>query len=117
MQKLKAHALRKPPSLAAVRRDVPAGLERVVQRLLAKEPAQRYQTPAEVSAALAPFAAGAAPPRNAGRRPWRRLAVAAAAALVLLLASLIVYRISTDHAVRVTPRFLRYRARRIQFRR
>jgi WD40 repeat protein/serine/threonine protein kinase len=96
MQKLKAHALRKPPMLAAIRADLPAGLEQVVQRLLAKEPSRRFQNPAEVAEALAPFATLSRRPEKPTRRPrWRRLAVAASA-LCLLLASVIVYRVATD---------------------
>jgi serine/threonine protein kinase/WD40 repeat protein len=95
-QKLKAHALRKPPPLAALRPDLPAGLEQVVQRLLAKEPSERFQTPAEVAEALAPFAAGSPGVEKARRSLWRSLAVAAAG-LVLMLAALIAYRISTDN--------------------
>ena len=38
------------------RRDLPPGLLAVVERMMAKDPEQRYQTPAEVVAALAPFA-------------------------------------------------------------
>ena len=39
--------------------DLPPGLAAVLDRMLAKEPADRYQTPAEVAEALRPFAAGA----------------------------------------------------------
>jgi len=45
-----------PPSVRAARRDVPAGLDAVVAKLMARDPADRYRTPAEVAAALAPFA-------------------------------------------------------------
>ncbi len=93
MQKLKAHSLRQPAPLSRARPGLPAGLEPVVRRLLAKEPAKRYQAPAELAAALAPFTVG--PAAKVPRRR-RRLALAGAAALVLLLASLIVYRFHTD---------------------
>lgn len=56
IEKLKAHAQEPPPSLTTLRRDVPPELARVVTRMLAKDPAARFQTPAEVVAALAPFA-------------------------------------------------------------
>src|SRR6202047_2908608 len=45
-----------PPLIASRRPDVTPGLARVLERMLAKDPAHRYQTPAEVVAALAPFA-------------------------------------------------------------
>lgn len=56
IEKLKAHAQEPPPSLTTLRRDAPPELARVVARMLAKDPAARFQTPAEVVAALAPFA-------------------------------------------------------------
>jgi serine/threonine protein kinase len=45
-----------PPPLSTFRKDVPAGVQEIVGRLLAKKPDDRYQTPAELAAALAPFA-------------------------------------------------------------
>ncbi|MCK4283341.1 MAG: serine/threonine protein kinase [Candidatus Brocadiae bacterium] len=40
------------PSLSAVCPDVPASVERVIEKMTAKAPADRYQTPAEVVAAV-----------------------------------------------------------------
>jgi hypothetical protein len=50
-----AHATIPPPSVTDVRPDVPAELAAVVARMLAKNPADRFQTPADVAAALVPF--------------------------------------------------------------
>jgi serine/threonine protein kinase len=97
-QKLQAHLRAAPPPLTARRSDIPAELDAVVQRMLAKAPSQRYQTPAEVAQALAPFAnvpspsprtAGPAPPpaRQNRRRGARLLRVIAG---VLVLAFLVV---------------------------
>lgn len=47
--------LEEPVSIRSRRADVPEGLEAVVKRALAKDPAQRYQTVAELAFALAPF--------------------------------------------------------------
>ncbi len=58
MEKLMQHATAPPPALQAVRADVPAGLAAVVARLLAKEPNRRFQTAAELAAALAPWCDG-----------------------------------------------------------
>jgi CheY-like chemotaxis protein len=55
--KVKGHLERDPPPLAELRADLPAGLVPVVGQMMAKDPAARYQTPAEVARALAPFAA------------------------------------------------------------
>jgi formylglycine-generating enzyme required for sulfatase activity len=46
---------KEPTPLHEVRPDVPAGLSAVVARMLAKDPARRYQTPLEVAQALAAF--------------------------------------------------------------
>src|SRR5262245_12658852 len=59
MDKVIKHATEQPPSLSALRPDLPAGLEGVVMKMMAKLPAQRYQTPGEVAEALAPFATAA----------------------------------------------------------
>jgi predicted Ser/Thr protein kinase len=55
VQTILAHMEEAPPPLPELRPDVPAGLWAIVQRMLAKDPAQRYQKPAEVAQALAPF--------------------------------------------------------------
>ncbi len=52
---LHAHQEREARPLDEVRPDVPEGLAAVVRRMMAKEPAQRYQTPGEVARALVPF--------------------------------------------------------------
>jgi formylglycine-generating enzyme required for sulfatase activity/serine/threonine protein kinase len=55
LEKLFKHVAEQPPPVEALRPDVPAGVAAVVARLLAKKPADRYQTPAEVAQALEPF--------------------------------------------------------------
>jgi WD40 repeat protein len=78
-EKLSRHAADEPVPLRQLRPDVPERLAAVVARMMAKRPADRYQTPAEAAAALAPYA-GADRPR---RRRGRRLAAVGAVALVL----------------------------------
>jgi WD40 repeat protein len=80
LDKLVAHAARPPRPLSAFRRDVPDGLLRVLERMMAKDPARRYQTPAEVAEALAPFAGQG----GRRRRGWRAAIVAAGLVLVVL---------------------------------
>jgi WD40 repeat protein/serine/threonine protein kinase len=60
-QKLLRHQQCPPPPLTARRPDLPAALLPIVDRLLAKTPEERYQTPAALADALAPIV-GAAPP-------------------------------------------------------
>ncbi|HVK13678.1 MAG TPA: protein kinase, partial [Gemmataceae bacterium] len=59
MAKMRGHHQDAPPPITAVRPDLPAGLVAVLNRMLAKDPARRPQTPAEVAEALRPYAAGA----------------------------------------------------------
>ena len=59
-QKLMQHQLKPAPALNALNAAIPVGLAKVVTRMLAKVPADRYQTGAEVAAALAPWAGSSA---------------------------------------------------------
>ncbi len=59
VEKFLAHAEKTPAPLAKLRPGLPRGLAEVVARLMAKRPQDRYRTPAEAAAALAPFAAPA----------------------------------------------------------
>lgn len=54
-QKLMQHQLKAPPSLTSINANLPAGLTAVIGRMLAKKPEQRYDTPADVIAALGPW--------------------------------------------------------------
>jgi WD40 repeat protein/serine/threonine protein kinase len=57
-QLLLKHQMEKPPSVRALRPEVPEGLEILLQRMMAKKPEHRPSTPAEVASALAMFARG-----------------------------------------------------------
>jgi serine/threonine protein kinase len=63
-----AHVMNLPEPLPRLRSEVPEGLSVVVARMLAKEPAQRYQTAAQVKQALTPFARTEGP--SAPPLPW-----------------------------------------------
>jgi serine/threonine protein kinase/WD40 repeat protein/CubicO group peptidase (beta-lactamase class C family) len=122
-QKLKAHAFAAPPPIRQSRPEVPAGLASILERLLAKEPAERLASAADVATALAPFAAGSnlavlaeGGPRvphdinelptvqalpGGKQSPRRRSWFAGAAAVTALLAILagVVIHVQTDRGV------------------
>jgi tetratricopeptide (TPR) repeat protein len=77
------------PSPSAIRRGVPPGLDAVCRRALAKEPTQRFGSMEDFAAALAPFATR--------RRPWGRVAVAAAVLALLAIAAGAVIYVKTDN--------------------
>lgn len=56
--KAEAHCRQSPPSARAERSDVPAALEALLERMLAKRPQDRPDSAAEVAKALARFTAG-----------------------------------------------------------
>ena len=55
MAQLASRLSREPRSVRSLLPDLPVELETVLGRMLARDPAQRYQTPIEVAAALEPF--------------------------------------------------------------
>jgi serine/threonine protein kinase len=55
VQKLFQHEQVEPPPVSALRPEVPAELDAVVQKMLAKRPAERYQTPEAVTVPLERF--------------------------------------------------------------
>jgi eukaryotic-like serine/threonine-protein kinase len=57
LEKLVRHMSLEPVPVEQLRPEVPPGVAAIVRRLLAKRPADRFQTPAELAAALAPYAA------------------------------------------------------------
>lgn len=67
VEKMMSHQTKKPKPLASLNPDVPAGLVAVVEKLMQKQPAQRYANCSEVIEALKPFATESAAPQQ--RRP------------------------------------------------
>lgn len=67
MQKILKHQQAEPPPIESFRSDVPPALTVVLARMMAKNADERYQTPAAVALALAPFTrAGGPVPSIAG---------------------------------------------------
>jgi serine/threonine-protein kinase len=64
--KIFAHQFKEPAPLEKVRTDVPPKLGAVVKRMMAKNPVDRYQTPAELANELTPFCVSGSP---AAKRP------------------------------------------------
>ncbi|MGE3804971.1 MAG: WD40 repeat domain-containing serine/threonine protein kinase, partial [Gemmataceae bacterium] len=83
-EKLSRHLQGKAPPLEQFRPDASSGLREAMQRMLAKRPEDRYQTPEQVAAALdAVIAAVPVSGRRGLARQGRRLLLAAAALLGL----------------------------------
>jgi len=59
MDKMVAHLRDAPPSIQVARPDVPPELAAIIERMMAKDPTQRYAAAREVAEALTPFAVGA----------------------------------------------------------
>ncbi|HMC66535.1 MAG TPA: serine/threonine-protein kinase [Gemmataceae bacterium] len=105
-QKMKAHLTMPPPPIRERRRDAPEELAAVLERMLAKEPSQRYQSAKESIDSLQPFvqptSGDSAPPKEAAIREltpparrerslrqyrrWRRVGARLLAASLALLA-------------------------------
>lgn len=60
-QKIIWHQVRHPKSLRVLRPDVPEEFVNVFEKMIAKEPARRYQKPIEAADALEPFTRGTIP--------------------------------------------------------
>src|SRR5262249_1717506 len=57
-----------PPDIEQFRTDLPSGLASVLHKMLAKRPENRYQTPAEVSQALAEYGSSSLAASATGRQ-------------------------------------------------
>ncbi len=71
-EKMRAHLDEAAPPLRKYRRDVPEELLAVINRMMAKEPAARFDTPARVADAIGPLAGGSDLPSllsRAGHQP------------------------------------------------
>src|SRR5579885_2755120 len=68
-QKLIWHQTRQPKPIRSLRPDVPEELAAVIEKMMAKDPAQRYQSPAAVADALAPWTQTPIPPPPDGEMP------------------------------------------------
>jgi serine/threonine protein kinase/tetratricopeptide (TPR) repeat protein len=99
------HIKEPPPPLRFVRPDLPSGVTRIVERLLAKAPADRYRAPQLVSAIDACLASFDAPPAPERRPLWPRwLYTASLGALAILsLLALLARNRTAKQATAVAP--------------
>ena len=92
-QKLIWHQMKAPTPVRKLRPEAPEAMAAVLERMMAKDAAKRYQTPAEVVAALAPWTRAALPPPPAAEmppvrpparagKPWRKTAGSAGSTVV-----------------------------------
>src|SRR5207302_2140746 len=81
-QKLIWHQTREPKSVRALRPEVPAEVEAIIGKMLAKNPEDRYQTPAEALAALEPWVQEPIAPPNEEEVPQPCLVARASSAEV-----------------------------------
>ncbi len=54
-QKLIWHQTRTPKSIRSIRPEVPEGVSAIIEKMMAKDPADRFQNPAELAEALVPW--------------------------------------------------------------
>ena len=81
-----------PPPLCEIRPDVPSSLAALVDRCLAKDPAARSASAAEILAELRMSGLLHDPPSGSARRPLRRTLAVAAAALLVALGAVSLFR-------------------------
>jgi serine/threonine-protein kinase len=62
LEKLIRHTTESPKPVSKFRTDVPPEIVAILDKMLARHPSQRYQTPADLAAALEPFAVSGAIP-------------------------------------------------------
>jgi WD40 repeat protein/serine/threonine protein kinase len=96
VRKMAGHTRERPPRLKELRPDVPAPLEDIIERLIAKDPTDRFATPGELAAVLEQWTsdsklaakAWALDVKVAPRPRWGRpLSVVAGLAAAILLAA------------------------------
>jgi hypothetical protein len=93
LDKLTRHLTGRPMRLGQLRPDVPLEVSRIVERMMAPDPARRFATPAEAAAALEPWCK----PQPARKKPRRWPLVAAGMLmLVALMAGAAVYTFRTS---------------------
>jgi serine/threonine protein kinase len=73
-QKLIWHQTRKPKSILSIRSDVPEAMVTIIEKMMSKDPAERYQTPADIVEAFKPWTTVPIPPPPSIEMPQLSLA-------------------------------------------
>ena len=55
LERIQAHSEQEAESIESVRDDIPRKLAEILRRMMAKDPSERFQSPAEIAEALVPF--------------------------------------------------------------
>lgn len=96
--KLHAHATSEPPVPSILRADLPRGLDAVIARVLAKDPAKRYATAGQFAGAAERALDTRPGSSSAGSRPRRvrRWAIAMGASVALAVAAVVALLVVVD---------------------
>ncbi|HQQ78778.1 MAG TPA: protein kinase [Thermoanaerobaculia bacterium] len=89
-----------PPALAAVRPDVPSGLEKIVTRALAKRPEDRFSNAGDVEKELLALGGGASTAAGSPRPLWKRPASVLTACVLLAVVGVGAWRLAETARVR-----------------
>jgi len=104
-EKILAHVTRPARPLKDFRGDVPAALAKVLEKMMAKDPADRYQTPAAVARALAPYCRASCLSKFRDRLPRPRsyvpFAWAAVCAGLVALAATVFYVVTDQGTIEI----------------
>ncbi|MFO0881495.1 MAG: serine/threonine-protein kinase [Gemmataceae bacterium] len=73
-QKLIWHQTRQPRSVRSYRPEIPEGISAILEKMMAKDPRERFQTPLELADALAPWTQTPIPPPPENEMPQFSLA-------------------------------------------
>jgi predicted Ser/Thr protein kinase len=99
VDKIIKHAVEQPAPVGALRRDLPLGVVRIVEKMMAKIPDQRFQTPGEVAEALVSWAVPSA--RSTGPMTVIPVPALTAVASKPVLRTLAAPQIGSLHARRI----------------
>jgi serine/threonine protein kinase len=105
-QKLMWHMSRQPKTVNEFRPEVPAGIAMILGKMLAKEPADRYQAPGDVAAALEPYTQTPVGPPSEAEMPQLSLAAGGQAPSIETVDTAVVKREESTPGQSTVPKAL-----------